>query len=55
MANPRWYNYQSFIYRYGLVFMCAASALAMLNDGGASKQQWEWMRRQYDEKNNGKR
>ncbi|CAD2221513.1 hypothetical protein AGDE_01505 [Angomonas deanei] len=45
-ANYAWNGLR----RYGLVFMCAASVLAILNDGGSSKEQWNWMRRQYDER-----
>ncbi|CAJ1029326.1 conserved hypothetical protein [Leishmania braziliensis MHOM/BR/75/M2904] len=44
----RWASYQSNIYRYGLLFMCAASLLALMNDGGGTKESWEWMRQQYD-------
>ncbi|TPP45974.1 Phosphatidylinositol 3- and 4-kinase family protein [Leishmania donovani] len=44
----RWVSYQSNIYKYGLVFMCAASLLALMNDGGSTKESWDWMRQQYD-------
>ncbi|CBZ28321.1 hypothetical protein, unknown function [Leishmania mexicana MHOM/GT/2001/U1103] len=44
----RWVSYQFNIYNYGLVFMCAASLLALMNDGGSAKESWDWMRQQYD-------
>lgn len=34
------------MYKYGLLFMCAAAVLALMNDGGGSKASWEWMNQQ---------
>ena len=42
----KWVNYQSNMYKYGLLFMCAAAVLALMNDGGGSKASWEWMNQQ---------
>lgn len=44
----KWVSYQSAMYRYGLVFACGAAVLALLNDGGSTREQWEWMRQSYD-------
>lgn len=45
MAPQPSYFY-SYMYRYGLLFMCAAAFLAVVNGGG--KQQWDWMNQQND-------
>lgn len=41
--GAKWVSYQSLMYRWGLVFMCATACLALLMDEGSSKRSWDWM------------
>lgn len=43
----RWVSYQSYIYRYGLVFMCFTALTGMFMGEGC-KESWQWMNDQYD-------
>lgn len=51
----KWVAYQSYVYKYGLVFMCLTAVLALLMDEGSNKGQWDWMIQQRERREAQKR